>query len=496
MPPDVPVGEQAELYERFSDAAAAIERNEDSAAAATRARELYQLAGRPLGAAGMLLAMSIQAGRDGAPQAESRAFTKRALDEIDDLPESTDRDSLRAFALSMRANDGLLASELAAARADAEAARELAEAVGDRETVLEADLTLARIDIVDGRHEKGLADGMRAAREAREAGFEAVGVTGYRNIAMMATRVMDPMAAELALGEGLQYADAIEQSHCRQMMATTAALLDWGAGRWDAADERARHELVDRGCRRGTIGSLDVVGLVALGRGRADEARRWLEESLTAGRRIGEVQFIMTPLWALAEVDLQVGHASDAVARCEEGLDLALTTGERALLIPFVVTGTRAYLAARRPEEAERWRARVADHLAGWDDVAGPALAHADGLLRLAAGSILIARDALEAAAAGMGCTWPGLGSIVGPPGRRAVPAALEPLQRSGVIDRVGPLDGRGARQRPADGARRRARQDRARAGHARGAVAAIDRPRVRSRPADRRGHDQRRDRR
>ena len=401
MPPDVPVGEQAELYERFSDAAAAIERNEDSAAAATRARELYQLAGRPLGAAGMLLAMSIQAGRDGAPQAESRAFTKRALDEIDDLPESTERDSLRAIALSMRANDGLLASELAAARADAEAARELAKAVGDRETVLEADVTLARIDIVDGRHEKGLADGMRAAREAREAGFEAVGVTGYRNLAIMAARIMDPGAAELALAEGLQYADAIEQSHCRQMMATTAAFLDWGAGRWDAADERARHELVDRGCRRGTIGSLDVVGLVALGRGRADEARGWLEESLTAGRRIGEVQFIMTPLWALAEVDLQVGHAGDAIARCEEGLDLALTTGERALLIPFVVTGTRAFLAARRPEEAEHWRTRVADHLAGWGDVAGPALAHADGLLRLAAGSILLARDALQGAAQG-----------------------------------------------------------------------------------------------
>ena len=44
-----------------------------------------------------------------------------------------------------------------------------------------------------------------------------------------------------------------------------------------------------------------------------------------------------------------------------------MTTGERALLIPFVVTGTRAFLAARRPEEAERWRTRVADHLAGWD---------------------------------------------------------------------------------------------------------------------------------
>ena len=99
----------------------------------------------------------------------------------------------------------------------------------------------------------------------------------------------------------------IEQSHCRQDMSTTAALLDWAAGHWDAADERARHELVDRGCTRGVIGSLDVIGLVAMGRNRPDEARRWLEESLATGRRIGEVQFVLTPLWALAETDLLTG---------------------------------------------------------------------------------------------------------------------------------------------------------------------------------------------
>jgi DNA-binding CsgD family transcriptional regulator len=180
------------------------------------------------------------------------------------------------------------------------------------------------------------------------------------------------------------------------MMSTTRATLDWGAGAWDAADERARHELVDRGCRRGVIGSLDVIGLVALGRGRGDEARRWLDESLAAGRQVGEAHLILTPLWALAEVDLQSGDASAAIDRCRDGLELALATGERALLIPFVVTGTRAFLMAQRPHEAERWRGRVAEHLAGWDSVAGPALAHADGLLRLSAGSLTAARDALE----------------------------------------------------------------------------------------------------
>ena len=252
--------------------------------------------------------------------------------EISGLPATPEREKLRAYLLSVRANERLFASDLAGAREDAQAARELAEALGDRETVLEAELTLARIDIVDGRYETGLRDGMRAAREAREAGFESVGVTGYRNLAIMAARVMDHRSAQVAMAEGLQYADAIQQSHCRQMIGTTTAILDWGGGNWDAADERARHELVDRGCRRGTIGSLDVIGLVALGRGRADEARRWLDESLEAGRRIGEAHLILTPLWGLAEVDLLAGDAECArLARCEEALALATQTGERAL---------------------------------------------------------------------------------------------------------------------------------------------------------------------
>ena len=149
------------------------------------------------------------------------------------------------------------------------------------------------------------------------------------------------------------------------------------------------------------IGSLDVIGLVALGRGRLEEARRWLEESLASGRRIGEAHVIMTPLWSLAEVDLLAGDPAAASTRCDEGLELALTTGERALLIPFVVSGTRAWLALQRPDEAERWLNRMRPLLRGWENVAGPALAHADGLLRLAAGSLSAARDALESAQRG-----------------------------------------------------------------------------------------------
>jgi DNA-binding CsgD family transcriptional regulator/tetratricopeptide (TPR) repeat protein len=401
MPADLPLLEQAELYARFADAAGAIERNQDCIAAALRARELFLRVDRPLEAAEMLISIYLVSSRHADPIHDTAAHVEQALGEIEDLPPTREREVLRAVLLSIRANDHLLASNLPAARDQALAARALADSIADRETVLECDLLLARIDVVEGRCESGLADGLRAAREARDAGFESVGVTGYRNLAILAARIMDHRTAELALHEGLQYADAIEQSHCRQMMSTTTAILDWAAGRWDAADERARQERVDRGCERGVIGSLDVIGLVALGRGRPDEARRWLGESLEAGRRIGEVQFILTPLWGLAEADLVTGDPGAAFARAEEAWSVASSAGERALLIPFVVTGTRSLIAARRPDDAARWYARVADYLAGWESVAAPALSHADGLVRLATGSLSAARVALERASRG-----------------------------------------------------------------------------------------------
>ena len=147
--------------------------------------------------------------------------------------------------------------------------------------------------------------------------------------------------------------------------------------------------------------ALDVIGLVAMGRGRPDEARRWLEESLSVGRRIGEVHLILTPLWGLAETDLLEGRAEAAIERCEDAWTVASTSGERALFIPFVVTGARSFIAARRPDEADRWLAQARDLFTGWDSVAGAALSHADGLVRLAGGSLSAAREALERAIRG-----------------------------------------------------------------------------------------------
>jgi DNA-binding CsgD family transcriptional regulator/tetratricopeptide (TPR) repeat protein len=401
MPPELTVAEQADLYSQFSQAAGAIEHNEECSEAAARARELYLQAGRPIEAADMLTLVAMRDTRGGSSVERYMSFTSQALAEVDAVPPSEERDRMRAYLLGIVADQLFRASRLDEARDRALEAHELAESVGDRETVLECDILIARMDIVAGRYETGMRDGMTAAREARDAGYESVGVTGYRNLGIMALRILDPDSAEIAVAEGWQYADAIEQSHCRQMLSCTTALLDWGAGHWDDADARARQQLVDRGCRRGVAGSEDVIGLVALGRGRLAEARRWFGDSLGAGQGMEEIEFILTPLWGLAETDLADGRLEDAIGHCEEGYAASLRTDERALFIPFVVTGTRAYLAARRPEDAERWLERARDHLVGWEPVAGPALSHAKGLLRVAAGSLSGGREALERAVRG-----------------------------------------------------------------------------------------------
>jgi DNA-binding CsgD family transcriptional regulator len=414
MPEDLPVVDQAKLYEEYADAAASIEHNEDAEMAAIRARQLYLEAGRPIEAATQQVTLFSTALRRAEPTENLRTYVDQAAMDIAGLPASREREILQSWLIQMDAEWRFLAMDLAAARQRAQEAHSLAASLGDRETVLDTEILLGRIDVVDGNYGSGMRDGMRAAREARDAGFESVGVTGYRNLALLAARIMDPQAAEAAISEGLQYADAIEQSHCRQMIAGTLALLEWGAGRWDAADARARQDLSDRGCRRGMVGGQDVLGLVAMGRGRTDEARRWLDESLAIGRRIGEVHLILTPLWGLAETDLLEGRAEAASERCAEAWSIAETSGERGLFIPFVVTGARSSIAARRPEEAEKWLAQAREFFAGWDSVAGAALSHAEGLVRLAGGSLTAAREAFERAVRGWedrGRAWEAMGA-------------------------------------------------------------------------------------
>jgi DNA-binding CsgD family transcriptional regulator len=285
---------------------------------------------------------------------------------------------------------------------------DLAHRLGDAELALDAEFFAAQIALV-GHEDLAILERMiELARQARLNGFESTGVTSFRVTATMASRVMEYPVAEAAIAEGVEYADAIEQSHCRQQMAATSALIAWAHGDWDTASRTARQELAERGCRRGALGAVPVIGFVALGRGDLPEARRWLDEALTEGERYDDNEMVLPPLWGLAELALVAGEPAAATERCARALAIAERTGERPFFVPFVVTGTRALLAAHRPDDAERWVAATRAHLEGWA-MAADALSHAEGLVRLSAGQLTAARESLEAAVNGWdrrGRTW------------------------------------------------------------------------------------------
>ena len=160
---------------------------------------------------------------------------------------------------------------------------------------------------------------LEVARSARAARQESTGVTAFRWTAAAAVRVMDYPVAEVGLREGLRYADEIEQSYCRHVMAATTAHLAWAAGRWDEAVAIAAIELVEQGSRRGTLGSRDVLGFVAFGRGDVGRARTLLDESLAIGRPASEVDLVLPAMWGLAETALVAGEPEVALAALRGG---------------------------------------------------------------------------------------------------------------------------------------------------------------------------------
>jgi DNA-binding CsgD family transcriptional regulator len=401
LPEGLPALEMAELYTGYQEAASAVDNVAIATETAETARRYYLEAGRPLEAASMLLWAAGMARRDVRPIAERLAILDQARAELDALPESPDRDRAVVDYLLMRSIAELDALRVDEATATLAGAERLAESTADEELCADVAYWQAAADVLAGRVGDGLTATLRLARHARDAGNESTGVTAYRNAALLATRVMDYAVAATGLHEGLRYADEIEQSYCRHMMAAASALAAWAGGQWDEAVSIAEQELVEPASRRGGLGARDALGYVALGRGDVERARHLLDDSLAIGRTSGEVALVLSPLWGLAEAALVAGEPAVAVAHCDLARDLAAQTGERALLIPFVVTGTRAHLAARRPEAAERWVQQVTGLLGGWETLARPAIDHADGLLRLAAGSTVSARAALQEAIEG-----------------------------------------------------------------------------------------------
>jgi DNA-binding CsgD family transcriptional regulator len=392
--------ELAELYDAYSEAAFAIDAVAVSVETANLARRYYLEADRPIEAAEQLVSLAGMARRDVRPPEECLRLLAQADAELARVPDTSERSLALADVRQMQAFMEIDALRLDRAAALVDQMETLAREA-DAGDGADVDFYRSQVDVLAGHVDSGLAGLLRVAREARDANNESTGVTAFRVTAALAMRVMDYDTAQIGIREGIRYADAVEQSYCRRILAATSAHVAWAAGRWDEAVAVAELELVERGTRRGTLGSLDALGMVAFGRGQVERARSLFGESLEVGRASGEMELVLPPLWGLAETALIAGEPGVAGGHCEEALALAETTGERALLVPFVVTGVRACLADRRPDAAERWLAHVTVLLESWPAVAHAALHHAEGLVRLAAGSTVTARTALEAALRG-----------------------------------------------------------------------------------------------
>lgn len=412
LPEDMPPGEAGDVWAAYAGAGFSVDDVPAAEEATHQARRLYVEAGRPLEAATTLIDLGSLCRRDVRPRTERRQFLDAAEAELAAVPDSVDRIGSLIYLRTMQAVLDLDVANLEEARRRLGEARELSlrpevDAVTAEMYRLDIEHMLAWADVLAGRVDQ-LQRMLDMSREARDANLEGTGVTNYRITGDIAARVMEYPTSSIGVTEGIRYADAVEQSYCRHVMSATTAIMAWAEGRWDDAVHTAELELVERGSRRGSIGSRAVLGFVALGRGDVERARTLLSASLAITRPSGEVDLVLPALWGEAETALVDGDPARALDHCWEAIELAEPTGERALLVPFVVTGVRAALLERRPELAQKWLDRITPMLLAWPDLARPALEHAAGLVKLASGSIVAARASLETAAAG----WEARGRI------------------------------------------------------------------------------------
>ena len=245
------------------------------------------------------------------------------------------------------------------------------------------------------------ASGRLPSRRPRK-GWEGSGVTAFREASTVAAAALDYDAAEHWIGEGVRYADSIEQSHCAHVMRSTQAMVSWAGA--DLVDAAATREPGDR--RQGLQPRARTwrAGRSATSRWPAASSTRpttELEAALAFGTTSEEIELILPPLWGLAEVALQAGDPQRAFELCREALARAAAVDERVLLVPFVVTGVRAAQQAGRPVDAAAWMADCTDRLGSIPDVAAAALDHGRGLVAMADGATGVARLALESAVAG-----------------------------------------------------------------------------------------------
>ena len=282
-----------------------------------------------------------------------------------------------------------------------QAARVIPE--GAIEERVNTDATLGSVLVFAGQSADGWTTLERSIVDGEEAGVEAETARAYRMIGSSTSVLVEYDRGEAWLPRGISYAARTERWNDHHYLAAHLAHLHWATGDWAAAELSAQQALADgRGGITTRVTALHVLGYLALGRDQAERARTYLEEAREIGERMRELQRLSPALWGLAELALLEGNPATAVELCEIGYEGSATVSDAAYLFPFLLTGVRALLSLRDRKGAGNWATRCGD-LLRLRGIPGtlPALAHAEGLLELAAGSTGSARGLLESADAG-----------------------------------------------------------------------------------------------
>ncbi|MEI7743028.1 MAG: AAA family ATPase [Chloroflexota bacterium] len=409
LPAGLPGVEAIAIYTEAADEAAAREQIDAWRRWTMAAREHALASGDPLAGAGALADLLGIERRNASPLGGRFEMVDAALAELEPLPVTDDVRAIRARLLLARALAAHEASDLDLARTALGAARADAEAVADSGLLLSLDAFAAQLAVSEGHVAEGLRALGRAAGSARDQAFDETSITSFRLGATTAIGVLDYRQAASWIGEGIAYADAIEQSYCSHIMHAVGGLVAWGDGRWDDAIGESAQVLMTNGSARGAAMARWPLAYVALGRGDLPEARRQLAAANDFADAYGAPDFRLAVAWGRAEVALLAGEAGAAIDISAAALELSERSGERGQFAAIVLSGTRARLAAGRPADAARWVDRCAALLEPVPWLAFPVIDHARGLVALSDGSVGIARSSLERAIGGWeakGRTW------------------------------------------------------------------------------------------
>lgn len=395
MPPETNPREQARLHAAIAAELTAIDDVTGAADHLDTAITLYRSLGDEIAAAAIVPQLMAAHHLLGRLLDDRTALAVDALSRVGDAPLP-----LRATLLAELSAAYMLDRRLDESRDFAQQALALASEPESLAIRIDIRSTLGSVLVFAG--EDGWPMLEESIRDAEGAGLEMEAARGYRMLGSTASVVLEYDRATAWLTEGLGVTSRTERWNHHHYLAAHLAHVEWATGDWTAAERLAKQALADGHGLTTRITALHVLGYLALGRGRLDEARRYLDEARELGEGMQELQRFSPALWGLAEVALHEDDPGLAIDLCELGLSASERVMDAAYLFPFVVTGTRAHLAQQNTAAARDWIVRSAvpvrlRNLPGTH----AALDHAAGLVKLAEGRTGEARELLESARAG-----------------------------------------------------------------------------------------------